>query len=147
MKVAFDTSVLVAALVSAHPSHTLAIPWLKRARRKEFHGVANVHAMSETYAVLTRLPLGPRPSPAQVWETLRAIEGLEWTPAEPALYREAIGRCAERGLRSGAVFDALHLVAAERAQADRLLTFNIADFERLQRAHEPELVVPGEEVP
>jgi len=31
VKVLFDTSVLVAALVAAHPAHDRAFPWLKRA--------------------------------------------------------------------------------------------------------------------
>ena len=34
MKILFDTSVLVAALVESHPMHTRAFPWLKKARVK-----------------------------------------------------------------------------------------------------------------
>ncbi len=32
MKVLFDTSVLVAAMVEVHPMHGRSIPWLRRAR-------------------------------------------------------------------------------------------------------------------
>lgn len=37
-------------------------------------------------------------------------------------------RCGERGLRSGALYDALHFVAAARQEADILLTFNTRHF-------------------
>jgi predicted nucleic acid-binding protein len=37
----------------------------------------------------------------------------------------------ERGLRSGSVFDALHVVCAERAGADLIVTNDVEDFERL----------------
>lgn len=36
MKVLFDTSVLVAGLVEAHPKHAMAFRWFSRALRKGF---------------------------------------------------------------------------------------------------------------
>jgi len=48
-----------------------------------------------------------------------------------------------RALKSGAVFDALHLIAAERARADALLTFNPNDFSRLAQGERPKIVVPS----
>lgn len=35
MKIFYDTSVLVAALVVAHPNHARALEWLRRARAGE----------------------------------------------------------------------------------------------------------------
>lgn len=35
------------------------------------------------------------------------------------------------GLTSGAIYDALHVVAAEKVDADQLLTFNGRDFRRM----------------
>jgi hypothetical protein len=40
------------------------------------------------------------------------------------------------------VYDALHLVEAERAGADLLLTFNPSDFLRLAEGEKPKVVVP-----
>jgi predicted nucleic acid-binding protein len=40
------------------------------------------------------------------------------------------------------VYDALHLVEAERAGADVFLTFNPSDFERLAVGLKPRIVVP-----
>ena len=58
--------------------------------------------------------------------------------------RVAVSRCAERGFRSGAVFDAIHLAVAEAARVDALATFNARDFERLSTAGSPRVVVPLE---
>ena len=40
-------------------------------------------------------------------------------------------RSADAGARSGVILDALHLVSAERAKTDVLLTFHESDFNRL----------------
>lgn len=36
MKILFDTSVIIAAIVEPHPLHPIAFPWLKRAKSREF---------------------------------------------------------------------------------------------------------------
>jgi hypothetical protein len=60
----------------------------------------------------------------------------------PESYLIATERCASRGLKWGVVYDALHLVEAERAGADVFLTFNPSDFERLAVGSKPRIVVP-----
>jgi hypothetical protein len=51
-------------------------------------------------------------------------------------------RCSGRGLRSGAIYDALHLLAAEREAADIFLTFNVDDFRRLAEPTSPRVLAP-----
>ncbi|HEV2064753.1 MAG TPA: PIN domain-containing protein, partial [Thermoanaerobaculia bacterium] len=63
MKVLFDTSVLVAAMVEPHPVHERALSWLKRARVGDFEFLVASHTLAELYAVLTTLPVRPRISP------------------------------------------------------------------------------------
>ncbi len=143
MRVAFDTSVLVAALVEPHPLHGRALCWLEAAHGERFAGECTWHALVETWSVLTRLPITPPVAPplAEV-----AIERLARTIEAVALgastYRAAFRRCAERGLRSGVLFDALHLVVAEERGADLLVTFNAADFHRLTVDTSPQIVIP-----
>ena len=60
----------------------------------------------------------------------------------PESYLAATERCASRGLKSGVVYDALHLVEAERTNANIFLTFNPGDFERLSVGPKPRIVVP-----
>jgi hypothetical protein len=54
----------------------------------------------------------------------------------------ALERCSERGLSSGAIFDAAHVIAAEMAGAERILTFNGGDFRRLAATDTPPIVDP-----
>lgn len=132
MKVALDTSVLVAGLVEAHPEFERASLWLDAADRGELQVVWTVHAYAETWSVLTRLPLAERLDPAAVNEILDAL--AEAHPPEGIVladYRSAASRCDRAGVRSGAIFDALHLVVAERLRADAILTLNAKDFTRL----------------
>lgn len=46
-------------------------------------------------------------------------------------YRAALARVASLGLRSGAIYDALHVRCAERAGCHRIITSNTADFSTL----------------
>ena len=58
--------------------------------------------------------------------------------AAPVSGRRRIGKVVERRVRrvadarlgSVAVYDALHVCCAERMSADRILTYNLGDFER-----------------
>jgi predicted nucleic acid-binding protein len=140
VKIAFDTSVLVAAAVASHPRHQDAALLLQFARNHEHDGFLGTHALAELYSVLTKLPLEQRVTPAEALALIQALRDfLAAIPCDEAAYETAIRRCAERNLASGVVFDALHLVATETIGADALLTFNAADFERLQEAGGPRI--------
>jgi hypothetical protein len=93
--------------------------------------------------VLTRLPLDPPISPPLAEVAVdRVLAHIAPVALTAENYRLALRRCAERGVRSGAVFDALHLVCAESRRADGLVTFNPADFERLRVEGSPPILVP-----
>lgn len=143
LKVAFDTSVLVPALVAPHPYHARAVAWLPAANESSVVGSCSWHAVAETWSVLTRLPLQPPISPGMAKRSLdRLLERVEAVPLSGAIYHQALDRCSHRGFRSGVVFDALHLVCAEKRQADVLVTFNRGDFDRLTTEDSPKIVVP-----
>jgi predicted nucleic acid-binding protein len=141
MKVAFDTSILVAALVEEHPAHERAVWWFKP--RKDLSRVACWHAFAETWAVLTSMPLDP-PVSGQVAATVldRMRNVVAFVPPRAGTYREAVSRCAGIGLRSEAIYDAIHLVTAEAESADLFLTFNERDFTRLSLPGGPRIVSP-----
>lgn len=133
MKVLFDTSVLVAAMVESHPMHGRAFPWLKRAKAREFDFLVASHTLAELYAVLTTLPVKPRISRGTAWRLVHEnVEGAARVVSLSAAdYRATIKRLSERGVTGGATYDALIVAAAQKAQADRLLTLNAADLERV----------------
>lgn len=142
MTTALDTSVIVAALVRAHPHHDRARSWISPGKRGA--SVIAAHALAETWATLTALPLEPRLTGEQAREMLlRVRKRLTVIAMSDAIYRRSIDRCVARGLRSGAIYDALHLVAAEAHGASVFLTFNVGDFERLAEGDGPEVRAPA----
>ncbi len=63
MKILFDTSVIIAAMIEPHPMHSRAFPWLKRAKSKALEILIASHTLAELYAVLTTLPISPKITP------------------------------------------------------------------------------------
>lgn len=132
MKALFDTSVLVAALLQAHPRHARALPWLRRAKAREIELFVSSHSLAELYAILSAIPTRPRLSPTQVGRLVR--ENVEATAHLVSLssadYVATVERASEMGLAGGIIYDALIARAAEKSAVDHLLTFNEADFLR-----------------
>jgi predicted nucleic acid-binding protein len=142
-RIALDTSVLVAAVIEPHPFHRRASRWIEAISAGRAAAECSWHAAAETWSVLTRLPLEPAISPALAEIAIeRLLQKVAPVPLEAGTYRAALRRCSEHGLRSGAIFDALHLISAERRGVDAFVTFNPADFERLLADGSPRLVVP-----
>lgn len=134
MKVLFDTSVLVSAMVDQLPRHQPALDCFVCYTSGRYSAVCSTHALAETYATLTALPLPRRILPDEarklietnVLSRLTVLE-LSWQD-----YENAIRRSAEVGLSSGIIYDALHLACAEKAGCQRLYTYNVAHFTRLE---------------
>jgi predicted nucleic acid-binding protein len=141
MKVAFDTSVLVPALTPALPAHAAAYAWVRAAADGRLQGVMSWHALAETWAVLTRLPIKPAPSPAAARDSLASLrKAIRRLPLDGGAYEAAVARCIDRGLRSGVVFDALHVICAERADVHVIVTADVGDFEQLVVSGSPRVV-------
>ena len=132
MKVYFDTSVLVTALVDQLPNHDAVLACLASACR-DHEVFTSTHALAETFATLTALPLPRRIQPgearAMISEGLK--KHLRILPLSARLYETAIDRVAARGLSSGSIYDALHLVCAENSACRRIFTYNLGHFHRL----------------
>ena len=144
MRVLFDTSVLVAALVRAHPTHDRAQDWLSRALSSELEYLVSAHTLVELYSVLTRLPTRPRIQPGLALSLIR--ENVE-EPAKVVTlgvsdHRSALRRAAELGLSGGVIYDMLITTAARKAEADTLLTLNPGDFRRTWPAGADRIRVP-----
>ena len=130
MKVLFDTSVLVAATVAAHPAHARASAWLRKAKTGDVGFVVAAHTLAELFAVLTRLPTTPPISPEAACRLVdeNVASRAEIVALAADDYRALHSRWADLGVAGGAVYDGLIARAAERAKADRLLTLNVAHF-------------------
>lgn len=143
MKVVFDTSVVVAGSLARHAHEARAAVWFTAAREDRISAAVTSHALAEAWATMTALPVQPAISPALVDRVLERFRShVELLALSGDDYSAAMRRCSDRGLRSGAVYDALHLAAAERWQADVFLTFNVQDFARLTLDSGPRVLAP-----
>jgi len=134
MKTFFDTSVLVAAMVDQLTQHERAFSYFSKALEDEWECVSSTHVLAECYATLTALPLVRRvqPQEARILIETNVMERLTVINLKVSEYRQGLNRVADLGLRSGVVYDALHLGCAEQADCKQLATFNAKDFERLK---------------
>ncbi len=133
MKVCFDTSVLVAAVVDQLANHESACACFVQYSQGKNRGCCSTHALAECYATLTALPL-PRKiqaAEARILIEENFIKRLEILELSQVDYAAALTRSSQLGLVSGVVYDALHLIAAERASCQRIYTYNLVHFNRL----------------
>lgn len=131
-RTAADSSVLVAALASWHESHTEAVRMLEGAMAKGSTLVIPADALTETYAVLTRLPAPHRIAPSVALELLqKSFLRIRVTALESAETWDFLETCAAGQVAGGAVYDARIAAAAVKGRATRILTLNARHFERL----------------
>lgn len=133
MRVLLDTSILVAAMIEAHPAHEQALPWLQRVRGGTDTGLVAAHSVAELYAILTTLPIQPRIPPAVARQLiqLNVLDVCEVVSLSDKDYTAVIDHLSEEGIVGGATYDALILRAALKARADRVVTLNEKDFRRV----------------
>lgn len=134
MKALFDTSVLVAAVVTELGQHEPSFACFQCYTTGRHEGHCSTHALAECYATLTALPLKRRIQPAEarrlIDETFRSRLIVLELPVRA--YADSIHRASSLGLASGVIYDALHLFCAEKGGCKRLYTLNTGDFQRLK---------------
>jgi predicted nucleic acid-binding protein len=144
VRICFDTNVVVAGFLVDHDRHDVCRPWLGRAKNNEFQALISVHSLAEIYSVLTRLPMPHRLSPQTVERMLNEnLVNFERIALSVTDYEAVLGDVVRLGIVSGGIFDALIGRAAIMGRADRILTFNVRDFERLGDEVRGLIQVPG----
>jgi len=131
VKVFFDTSVLVAASEQGHPHYGQELPALRRVTGRRDQGFMSVHSIAEMYAALTRLPVQPRIHPAEAVRIIaeNILPHFEAVPIGKRDYIEALKLVGNGGWSGAKIYDALLMGCAARCDADRIYTFNLADFQ------------------
>lgn len=144
MKALFDTSLLVASSLQSHQDHVRAAVWMNNARQGQVQAVVSAHSLAEVYSVLTRLPPPQRVSPAMAWQIIEHnILGLvEIVSLSGDEYVELVRQLSQRGIAGGAVYDAVIACAADKAQVDGIVTFNIKDFRRVYPSLAAQVITP-----
>ena len=128
-----DTSVLVAACIRQHPHYERARPILVSIAAGKELGVISAHSLAEAFSALTSVPVVPRILPSEAREiiSVNIRSRFQVIAITPDMYDRALEVCSGRGFGGGRVYDALLLECARQSQADRIYTFNLADFRRL----------------
>jgi len=143
-RVLFDTSVIVAGIIRPHPSHTRALPWLKKAIAGEISMIVSSHTLAEVYAVLTTLPVSPRITPDAAWTMIHEniLSKAEIAALSASDYKTVIRNTKEGGFSGGIIYDALICSSATKAHAEVLLTLNGSVFKRLPAADNLKVIEP-----
>ena len=134
-----DSSILIAALKESEAFHSECRALLEQSQLHLF-----THALAETFAMLTGGRLGGRLSPGDVSRLLASsvMPRVESVVLSGPELLTALAEAESRGVRGGAVYDFLHLVAARKVRAGRFYTLNVSDFRSFHRAGDPEIVHP-----
>jgi predicted nucleic acid-binding protein len=134
-----DTSVVIASLDADEPHHAVCDRLLSTGGHRLF-----VHALAETFSILTGSRIGRRLGPDTAAELIASavlpfVELVHLTGREMMM---ALTEAPRRGARGGAVYDWLHLVAARKAGVDALVTIDRRDFMALTRPGDPAVRTP-----
>ncbi len=136
MAAALDSSVLIAGLLPWHEHHDRARAVLRNLLldpRHDARAILPVHALIETYSVLTRLPAPYRLQASSAFELIEGlVRGrLELAQLEADAVWPLLERLRDDEVIGGAVYDALIVETARAAGADHLVTLNRSDFDRV----------------
>lgn len=104
MKILYDTSVLIAALLVEHSRHALVFPKLELAKRREVQGHLSTHSLAGLYSVMTRLPLPlqvlPNEAKAAIADLLEYLEAVSLVAED---YQKVVARMASLELRESSL--------------------------------------------
>lgn len=139
MSALLDSLVLIAALAPDEPRHAESLALLMQGGNSVY-----AHAILETFSTLTGGRLGVKVDADLAAKLLNEtilprIHVVELGIAE---LMTALQQARLRGVRGGAVYDFMHLVAARKAGAEILYTINFSDFRHLSREGDPEVRCP-----
>lgn len=121
---------MVAAVCTWHEHHTAAFAEIEnRLERGERLAVA-APALTETYAVLTRLPAPHRLAPADAWSLIEAsfVRNARVVALKASDYVKLLALLSRNPVGGSRTYDALIAECALQANAAELLTFNRRHF-------------------
>ncbi len=134
-----DSSVLVAAVVDSEKHHAVCLTLLRGGSLQ-----AHSHALVETFSTLTGGRSLPRVSPSVAAEIIETtiLPRVKTVSLSARKIFQAMKEAESRGVRGGAIYDYLHLVAARGEKARRIYTLDGSNFLSFHRRGDPEIVHP-----
>lgn len=136
VKFGLDTSCIVSLLSAGHALHVTTRQAYAARRGRAEQPVIPVHAMLETFSVLTRSPAPLFVPPGQAREML--VENFSEVAEIPDMTANrcwaALDELSARSLGGGLLYDAIIAQSCFEAGAKLLLTWNVRDFLRVAPA-------------
>jgi predicted nucleic acid-binding protein len=144
MRILLDTTILVAAMVEAHPAHQRALPWLQQVHTGSHNGLVAAHTLAELYSVLTTLPVQPRVSPGIAHQMIEqnVLAAFEIVTLSDMDYKSVLNHLADLKLSGGIIYDALILFAAIKSDAEQVITPSAKDFRRIYPEYADHIIEP-----
>ena len=134
MKILFDSSVLIAAIIEPHPKHKQALSWLIRAKDKEFDLIVSAHSLLEIYSVLTKAPFQPNITPETAKKlidvNIKKNATIQFLDASD--YFKLLDTISSQNLKGGIVYDALIYACAKKFKVQKIVTSNVKDFVQIK---------------
>jgi predicted nucleic acid-binding protein len=129
----FDISVPVPAAVLTHPHNGPALAILEELVKQKHQGFVSAHSLTEFYPVLTRTPFKPPIYPSEAWDIIgdMVLPHMQLVTLTAKEHQDVVRDCAANGWAGGKIHDAVHLRCAQKAECDRVYTFNVKDFRSL----------------
>lgn len=145
-RIALDTNVIVAALLSWHEHHKPALKILENALSKPKQLTLASTALTEAYSVMTRLPSPYKVSAKDAYALLQntfrdhadivALTGRElW---------ELLETMADKNISGGRTYDVVIAACARKARAKELYTFNTEHFTNCVEDTDLNIIPPNE---
>jgi len=122
---------MVAASCTWHERHEAARTRIEGRLDQGDELAVSAHALTETYAVLTRLPAPHRLAPADAWALVKGnfVELGTVVTLNDEAYLAVLGRLAAAGIGGGRTYDALIAACASQAAVGTLFTLNPRHFD------------------
>lgn len=142
-KICFDTSSLLALYVHEHPNHiSCADYYLDHVGSAEFF-IAS-HSIAEMYRHLTsgRAYFSYHPKDAYTLLQKMIPDYFKPVSLDHTDYMHVMSQMNELALHGAIIYDGLIAKSAEKAGCDKLVTYNIKDFQRVWPLTTADLIEP-----
>ncbi len=141
MKILYDTSVLVAASISAHPRHEECNRFFNLGKSGGHEIVICSHSIAESFSALTRLLVQPRISPNIARQIIKEnlLSGTRIVSLTQADYVKALDIALDKGISGGTIYDVLLFVVGRKEKVAKIATLNTKHFHRMS-AEEPDFI-------
>lgn len=133
MKVLFDTSALLSLFVLKHPNHQPIVDFfLDKSKAGDQLFICN-HSIAEFFRHITsgRRYLSYTPQQANKLLRKSVKENFNSVSLDSQDYYQVIQMMEKLSLHGAIVYDALIAKAANKIDADQIVTYNIQDFQRV----------------